>query len=51
MDETIDVVFGDGAGNAVSSFDVYILEVKVLRGIVSADKIVDDVGMAYRLFD
>lgn len=45
MDVAVDIILGDGLGDPLGSLDVDILKAEVLGGIVTADEVVDDVGM------
>ena len=51
VDKAVDIVFGYSSGDAMGTFDVDILEVKVLCGIIPTNQVVDNVRMAHGLLD
>ena len=51
VNETVDIILGDGRSNAVGALDVDILEVKVLGRIIPTNQVVDNVRMAHGLLD
>lgn len=51
MDITVDVVLGNSLNDPFGALDVDVLEGEVLGWIVSANKVVDDVGVSDTGFD
>ncbi len=51
MNEAVDIVFSYGFSDTLCSLYMDIFKVEVLRGVVSANKVVNHVGMSYTLFE
>ena len=51
VDVAVDVVLGDGRGDAVGALDVDVLEVEVLGRVVAADQVEDHVRVAHALLN
>ena len=46
VDETVDIVLGDGISDSLCSLNVDILKIKVLGWVVTANQVVDNIGVA-----
>lgn len=46
VDETVDIVLGDSISDSLCSLDIDILKIKVLRWVVTANQVVDNIGVA-----
>jgi hypothetical protein len=51
VNEAVNIVLGDGIGDAGGTLDVDVLEVEVLGGVVATDQVVDNVRVTDRLVD
>ena len=51
VDETVDIVLGDGISDSLCSLNVDILKIEVLRWVVTANQVVDNIGVADGLLE